>query len=922
MALANKPVMVNDGGYQQTNWNALIDNSINSSGSNKIGGKATSYANYYNNLPEAEVEVNNTYDTNSGNWFYQDNIDKGSYSSKNDYYSSNKSNQSTPQVEQPVYNYGDYYATQPKQEVYTPTTTRTTTSTTQPQQTIVQQPTILEAEPVKENKITPQQQNDILVNTLLQQSASESQDQSKLPVAPNLPLTNMDAMRFGIQQSIDEMNGGSTTPATTNNSPVNEPGIYNWNWRNDRISGLLNNAIANYQTPTNQPVTPNLAYEGLPSSNQQSIWDNIMNLGVRSAEASYPSINDIARPKTDSTSFNQRLWNNLIVNPTQNMANSLLDNLGQKVSSSISAWNDTENLSPEQQQILANAQQIANNREVNANGDAPKTEQSNLSKVIQNGISKIPNALQDPQWLQEKTGGASLADLLMDINPITSPIWLAGVKPSTAIKDFISDTARGAYQGLESLSDLFRQGFDTASNAFGQGIDTADRFARKGLDYATENAIQPALDVIGNTAEKGLDNAVYAATGEHRIADKALYDYMNQTGKSLEDLDDNDYRNIYENTRPQTTRYSFTQKYENKNDQTPVTQPENNQTNLNDLIATPNNYNLQLALKNGDITYRQIYDDYAQRHIPGLYQSYMATGKYDDATARERAIQNARSQAFQRIYDLGYRFDLENPDPYYLLNGNEYVNGDFINNFEKGINNDFYTNGASYADRLFNMASGHIEGRNDQLLDDLMSYSAGNAYANQTKGSNYGTTLNLDPNNPTGMNTALQAAMSGQLTKDQILHMYDSKNSDLIIPEEAKKFFASDPSKAVQQLFLNGGKNAGNTESIEATSEEYAKALQALLDANPALKLMVDNGVLTKDDIAMNFFKDLKATGDNDLESKYKSYGGRGGYNRSYGYSRGGGGGYGGYGSSSGNSASSKNQDDTRIHNIMKNWTF
>lgn len=375
---------------------------------------------------------------------------------------------------------------------------------------------------------------------------------------------------------------------------------------------------------------------------------------------------------------------------------------------------------------------------------------------------------------------------------------------------------------------------------------------------------------------------------------------------------------------------------------------------------------LQADIANGKITYDQIYDDYVKNHVSGLYQRYIANGM-DDSAASQLARQNAMKLAYQRIYNLGYRPDYNDQASVdkYAIPGMM----DIIEGMEKSIGNNYWTNGASYNDRLTNMVSGGFDGRDDRLFDELTSELAGNAYMNQhpefrqgqlnrlqdiidnpekypelyhdennkpinfnrkiitdylaqqKNGTKYSTTPGItnpgNINDPSSWNTALQAAMSGQLTKDQIIHMYDSNYSDLVIPEEAKRFFA-DPSHAIQQLYLNYGKNFGRTQSVEATSEEFQKALQALINANPALKLMVDNGVLSTDDVAFNFFKELKITDTDDLEEKYKSYGG--GYSRSYGSGGGGGGGGGGY--STPNSAASKNQEETRIHNIMKNWTF
>lgn len=181
---------------------------------------------------------------------------------------------------------------------------------------------------------------------------------------------------------------------------------------------------------------------------------------------------------------------------------------------------------------------------------------------------------------------------------------------------------------------------------------------------------------------------------------------------------------------------------------------------------------------------------------------------------------------------------------------------------------------------------------------------------------------------PDGLNTAAQALFTDGLTKDQKLHLFDkggtffSPDSGVIIRPEFADLIATDPAHAA------GSKATDLIQTVNLTDEQYYKMFQAFLDANPIIKQMYDQGILTYDDIANNFFKNVAygaGTGSGTGSGTY----GYGGYAPRY---YGGGGGY-GYGYSGGSSRKStgwidqsqavaKKQQEQRINNIMKNWTF
>ena len=122
------------------------------------------------------------------------------------------------------------------------------------------------------------------------------------PLPSGLPLSDLDAIQFGIQQSMNQLNQENAALSGTQTSvPDDNNGILNWDWRNS--------------------------------------LDNLMNIGVKPASASYPSINDIAPrnypdysnvaanlPITGRNATDMRLFGNALEN-TVNQLNQA-DNTG------------------------------------------------------------------------------------------------------------------------------------------------------------------------------------------------------------------------------------------------------------------------------------------------------------------------------------------------------------------------------------------------------------------------------------------------------------------------------------------------------------------------------------------------------------------------------------------------------------------
>lgn len=169
---------------------------------------------------------------------------------------------------------------------------------------------------------------------------------------------------------------------------------------------------------------------------------------------------------------------------------------------------------------------------------------------------------------------------------------------------------------------------------------------------------------------------------------------------------------------------------------------------------------------------------------------------------------------------------------------------------------------------------------------------------------------------------------------ERVLRFYDQGEGggfkDLNIPDEIKNFIADSQWDALGQLdnvrinedgTIEHYENPNAVQYIDATAEEYQAAIEALIKANPALMEMLDNDIITIDDVMNHFFKGLRVKGAGSGTGSGSGYG-YGGYGyRGYGGGRGYGG-YGGYSSPYRPNDTARNQEEQRINNIMKNWTF
>ena len=160
--------------------------------------------------------------------------------------------------------------------------------------------------------------------------------------------------------------------------------------------------------------------------------------------------------------------------------------------------------------------------------------------------------------------------------------------------------------------------------------------------------------------------------------------------------------------------------------------------------------------------------------------------------------------------------------------------------------------------------------------------------------------------------------------QDSILHYFDNPEYSnggglptengagfrgVVIPESCQDIVATSKYGALDE------RNGDKIETVVMSDEKYTEAVLDFVEANPQISAMLEAGKLTLDGIIAHFFKLNTAK-----PSGGSSYRGYGGY-----YRGGGGGGYRGGGGSSGgssNSAGSTTQNQQRVYNIMKNWSF
>lgn len=330
---------------------------------------------------------------------------------------------------------------------------------------------------------------------------------------------------------------------------------------------------------------------------------------------------------------------------------------------------------------------------------------------------------------------------------------------------------------------------------------------------------------------------------------------------------------------------------------------ENSQTlesRLADIMESSNDYGYEQALANGLVEGTPEFDQFIAER------------------AENASEKNDRSQGIFDFVNQGYT-----PAQAAYLYDHMDENGEISQEVYDAVNANPYI-GETRPDQDYVWeAPAIVDGKNNESLDAILRKEQGFWVDPATYGFTEGT-------------DAYEVTMQGNA--ERALSLFDQGANGsfegVTIPDSVKDYLATSKAGALGMLDqryideetgeIKDSSNPRNVEYINATEEDYQKAIEDFIEANPQLAEMIGEGIITVDDIMRHFFKGLKVSGANGTSGGYG--GGYGyGYGRYYGgYGSGGGwGGFGGWGGSSYTpNVQAKNQEEQRINNIMKNWSF
>ena len=329
---------------------------------------------------------------------------------------------------------------------------------------------------------------------------------------------------------------------------------------------------------------------------------------------------------------------------------------------------------------------------------------------------------------------------------------------------------------------------------------------------------------------------------------------------------------------------------------------ENSQTlesRLADIMESGTDYGYEQALANGLVEGTPEFDQFIAER------------------AENASAKNDRSQGIFDFVNQGYT-----PAQAAYLYDHMDKNGEISQEVYDAVNANPYI-GETRPDQDYVWeAPAIVDGKNNDSLDAILRKEQGFWVDPATYGFTEGT-------------DAYEVTMQGNA--ERALSLFDQGANGsfegVTIPDSVKDYLATSKAGALGMLDqryidedtgeIKDSSNPRNVEYINATEEDYQKAIEDFIEANPQLAEMIGEGIITVDDIMRHFFKGLKVSGANGTSGGYG--GGYGyGYGRYYGgYGGGGWGGYGGWGGLSYTpNVQAKNQEEQRINNIMKNWSF
>ena len=739
----------------------------------------------------------------------------------------------------------------------------------------------------------------------------------------------------------DEIRG--TTPVAIESTPIANPEM------------LMNNAEAmrygieqSMLSRNNQYPTP------MPSRReyyQPSLADAIMNIGVRPAEA--PGLNDVpvqnAQPLPRlMTDMEAMTWGAQNAVNTANNMNRLLGG-GQYASGAqeyMTAPNRNANATQVQRQIIESLIEPS----------APKT--ARISSTPNNPLSaaNAPDLFNNGSYLggsENKIGNTERNNGLVDWSQISDNLLSSGAGNSqiddTAIGNANTNVFADPYFDLSPVSKEELQYYIDS----GYSPETAYQFVlqdkeneRRGKVAA--NAYSPGIfsfdSLIGspdyqNNENEGIavssnDNYDWGESTYGRPGDNApIFEVASQYNNKTEE-----YRKIYSHL------FDTALGQISANPQNPSAEEIQKATKMADNWALENGYR---APTWGEVT-EQIRSQNADKYEASRQTNKTSSQDID----MERGLTNAERDQYS-----DYVLEMTN----------------------QGFDPRVASNVANYAVRLGkNLPDtiGILAQQNQWTQQDLDNYLYGRETTPSTNtgvNSRLGSVVYGVPGyNADGTpNETMQAILNGEFTIDldaegltpgspayevgrqgnasRILHQFDVVGdrdgfTGITVPESVKKFMASSQYTAlgagdtstmkIVGVDANGHpiidildtSNKKNVETVDATAEELVKAVDDLIAANKSLQDMISAGLITRDDVMYHFFKGINPVKETESKSSYRSYGGGGSSRKSYSSSSGrrSYGGYSGGGSNYGyaTSQATKDQKQTRINNIMKNWTF
>ena len=814
MALGDliRPVAVNDGGSSNSNsssiWsglnsnggggssnnasgggrignigNSLIGSKVNTSenSNNTSGNSYTGYSGISGALGSLVSSDNSSYD--SGNSIksglqssgsYNTNENSGMNSGGSGYYDSNNS--------------GNYSSSESGGSIKSGINSTTQQSTAPLQQSQIESV----IKPTSNLQMTPeqnvQQQTNTLQQSLLNQSAAEDNSPLKQRTAvPGLDrIFDENAIQRDIRQTIDEVNEQNANARNVGNIGA-EQALTDWAWRN-----------------TNQP----------------SLADRIMNLGVSPAEAA----SDI--PVDYGSVVRQ-----------------------ERLNPSISEFD-------EQQARLQALQQLP-----------PLSNTDAMRFGVQNTIanSERPNlAIDDAiNFMRNDLGISGVNDFgIAGLEPEAERAYALqlledGVVPESPQPDFWNNLIDNVSKSLGSFGNTEQQKAITES-----AQTTAENRGSNG-NYPVHEKSDLEQRIIEGLYNKTYPNIIAAAKN-------TWYDWQN-FGKETDAY--NQYKENY----------------------------------LNSIGKS------EVELTNAE---RKQLDIDANAYAEQQYPSNHTTPRQEQKNLAAIIEQRERQQEFNSLPEAEVT----------ILNNQNSGNNQSQNN-SSGLNNQVDQNGST-TPPLSN------------LIEDV-------------KSGKYGYKLHTDDGGYIAMPPNPQEILANFGGKTEgSYYDFRAPDSGLVINDDFSDIIAKDRFSSAQNMAIPGhelgGKIKGasvddlslneivssypqNVETVEMTEKEFNAKFDKFLSANPELQSLIDSGAVTRADVAAYFCKNIKVVKED--ETNIKTYGG-GGYLRGGGgggRGRGGGGGGGGggrsYGSSTGTSSVSSGsyaskQSASRIHNIMKNWTF